>query len=360
MSVFSGGILVVANKANSFNRAILGQFLSASMGRVQIFDQSRGGRRSVHVTLSGSGIGFCVNSMHSHSDLSRTVMKMSCVFRTTTLGRIPSYRFCPVRTMHAGILNARGILGTTVTSNIGQIMILDASGTICPVGTVNVSGTVTRGLVITGSQVVPTANPIVYTAHCNGIVTSHNSIVPLFVGRLRDNRPLAIASPGVAHFLVSLRSSISLILRTFRRTRRNSVFIRGTPTSAITSLTRTLGRLFSHSGSIGIVNAHRKRGLCRSLVSHRRVTGTRSVKHCCHVPSSGHSLGCGGFFIRNRRRVSSLSSCASRGARQLSIRNMGGILLGLRCVRRGLSTWNCSTNECAAEACRSRPYSYQA
>lgn len=185
VSMFGKGALVVANKANSFNGTILGEFLRASVNRVHVFSESRGGRSSVHrrfrtgVPRIDSGVGFFVNSIESLTSIGGTVRNMSCVFRTTTLGRIPSYRFFPVRTIGAGILNASGILATTVSRNIGAMVYLSASGTTCPMGTVKASGTVVRGMVITGSEAMDPSGAGVYYAHCKGIVYSHNSMVPL-------------------------------------------------------------------------------------------------------------------------------------------------------------------------------------
>lgn len=151
-----------------------------------------------------------------------------------------------------------------------------------------------------------------------------------------------MASPGVAHFVVALSSTISLMVCTFRRKRGNSLFMRGTPTTALSMLTQTLGRACTrispgcNRARIGAVNAHRNRGLCRALMAHRRVTGTISVNSCCHVPYSAHSLGCSGFFARNGRSVTHVRSCRDRGATHLSIRNVGGLLLGLHFVHRSL------------------------
>lgn len=171
---------MVANNANSFNGTMLHHFLSSSVGRVHVFDHSRGGRSSVHRRLRGPGMGFCVNGIHSHRSISNTVVKISCIFSTTTLGRIPDYRFFPLRTIRAGIVNASGMLRSTVTRNMGGIIILSASGTTCPVGTVNVDGTVVRGITVTGNHTLNRrTNAAVYYAHCNGIVTDHNSMVPL-------------------------------------------------------------------------------------------------------------------------------------------------------------------------------------
>lgn len=178
--MFGSGALLVAKNANSFNGTILQHFLSSSVGRVHVFDHSRGGRSSVHRRLRGPGIGFCVKGIHGGASISITVQNISCIFSTTTLGRIPDYRFFPVRTAHAGIRKARGILLSTVRRNIGGIIILSASGTTCPVGTVKVSGTLVRGITVTGKhRLNRKTRAAVYYAHCNGIVTDQNSIVPL-------------------------------------------------------------------------------------------------------------------------------------------------------------------------------------
>lgn len=143
---------------------------------------------------------------------------------------------------------------------------------------------------------------------------------------------MAIARPGVAEFVVSLSRTISLILFTFRGKISNSVLIRGTPTYAVNILTRTMGRLFYPRTRVGIVNVHRNRGVCRALLAGRRYTRTASVNGFCHIPYSGHSLGCSGCFGSNSGSHGPLARFGSGGARLLGIRRMGRGLLSLTCV----------------------------
>lgn len=277
--------MLVAKKANSFKGGFIRAVLHSCprMGGVVVCSHSRLGRFRLGRGCPNRGcprLHFFVNSIHSLRHLAQTYRKISIVVRTTTVGRISATRCGPRRYVGAGMRNTRGIVGTTLTANMRRIITLSASGTYTPVGLCNTAGLASSGLFATTGGVDNSGGVQFSMIHCNGIVNSHNSMVPFFVGgHSGKTGRLPVASLHVAHFGVSLRTNITLIVCTVKRRLNNRVFVPGVPSCRVRSITATVTPGLPRIR----INVHPKRGLRRRVVAMASTLSAVSLNECCIV-----------------------------------------------------------------------------
>lgn len=320
--------VLVANTTKDVNSRVIGRVTICRPTHLILMSTTRAPVRSIHLFVDGGCTSVPYRAViadvagTAHVRRVFSTCRPSCMFRTTTCGRIPVVRSGPSRTMRGGVCNAHIVTSVTIGCNAGGFIVVSASGTIGPAGIVKYDGQVYRvcyrslGGTVMSNGIGKIARFI--AAHFNGILNDGNSIVPVFGGRVTVNNPVAIARPSVVHFFVLVPRTYGLMLRTNAVNGKNRVFIFSVNGPIhVTSLTGHVVTLSNMSNvSVGCMKLHSNRGLCRRILGSGRTA--MPARRPGVVMTGIHRCPCR-LTYRGRRRLCSLSFACS------SVTMIGGV-----------------------------------
>ncbi len=331
--MFKDKVLLITGGTGSFGNAVLKRFLSTDVREIRIFSRDEKKQEDMRIALNNPKLKFYIGDVRNYDGINEAMKGVNYVFHAAALKQVPSCEFYPMEAVRTNVLGAENVLNAVVANHVERLVVLSTDKAVYPINAMGISKAMMEKLMVAKSRMRTPGETIMCATRYGNVMASRGSVIPLFIGQLKEGKPLTITDPHMTRFLMSLEDSVDLVLHAFEHARQGDIFIQKAPASTVGDLALALKEIFSEEASIRVIGTRHGEKLYESLVSREEMAKAEDMGRYYRIPADNRDLNYNKYFVEGEIKISEIDDYTSHNTKRLTVEQVKEILLNLDFVK---------------------------
>jgi UDP-glucose 4-epimerase len=328
--MFDNKILMITGGTGSFGNTVLKRFLDTNVKEIRIFSRDEKKQEDMRILLANDKVKFHIGDVRDIASINQAMVGVDYVFHAAALKQVPSCEFFPMEAVKTNIIGTENVLNAAIANKVKRVVVLSTDKAVYPINAMGISKAMAEKLVIAKSRMIPAdSETIICSTRYGNVMASRGSVIPLFVGQLKNNQPLTVTDPNMTRFLMSLEDSVDLVLHAFEHSKQGDVFVQKAPASTVADLAQALKEIFQKTNEIKIIGTRHGEKLYESLISREEMAKAEDMGRYYRIPADNRDLNYEKYSDKGEEEVSLLDDYTSHNTVLLSVDDIKGLLLKL-------------------------------
>jgi UDP-N-acetylglucosamine 4,6-dehydratase len=335
--MFKDKTLLITGGTGSFGNAVLKRFLETDVREIRIFSRDEKKQEDMRIALNSSKLKFYIGDVRNSDSLQEAMHGVNCVFHAAALKQVPSCEFYPMEAVRTNILGAENMLNAAVAQGVERVVVLSTDKAVYPINAMGLSKAMMEKLMVAKSRMRLGGETVMCATRYGNVMASRGSVIPLFVGQIKQKKPITVTDPSMTRFLMSLEDSVDLVLHAFNHAQQGDIFVQKAPASTVGVLAQALKELFHSDAPIRIIGTRHGEKLYESLISREEMAKADDMGRYYRIPADNRDLNYAKYFVEGEPRISDFDDYTSHNTERLDVDGVKALLLKLDFIREQLS-----------------------
>ncbi|TCV55897.1 nucleoside-diphosphate sugar epimerase/dehydratase [Pseudomonas fluorescens] len=335
--MFDDKILMITGGTGSFGNTVLKRFLNTGVREIRIFSRDEKKQEDMRISLANDKVKFYIGDVRDYHSLVQAMTGVDYIFHAAALKQVPSCEFYPMEAVKTNVNGTENVLNAAIACGVKRVVVLSTDKAVYPINAMGISKAMAEKLVVAKSRMIPDQGTVICATRYGNVMASRGSVIPLFVGQLKDGEPLTVTDPEMTRFLMSLEDSVDLVLHAFEHGQQGDIFIQKAPASTVGDLAVALKELFKSSSPIKIIGTRHGEKLYESLVSREEMAKSEDMGRYYRIPADNRDLNYKKYFVEGEQRISEQDDYTSHNTERLDVEGIKKVLLKLDYIQEVLN-----------------------
>ena len=327
--MFVDKTLMITGGTGSFGNAVLKRFLETGVKEIRIFSRDEKKQEDMRVAFNNPKLKFYIGDVRDYDSIHDAMKDVNYAFHAAALKQVPSCEFYPMEAVRTNVLGAENVMNAAITNNVERVIVLSTDKAVYPINAMGLSKAMMEKLMVAKSRMRSEGETVLCATRYGNVMASRGSVIPLFVGQLKEGKPITITDPAMTRFLMSLEDSVDLVLHAFEHGRQGDIFVQKAPASTIEVLAQALKELFDKKNEIRVIGTRHGEKLYESLVSREELAKAEDMGQCYRIPADNRDLNYGKFTVDGEMKIASFEDYTSHNTTRLDVESVKNLLLKL-------------------------------
>jgi UDP-glucose 4-epimerase len=259
------------------------------------------------------------------------------VFHAAALKQVPSCEFYPMEAVKTNVLGTENVLNAATASNVKRVVVLSTDKAVYPINAMGISKAMAEKLMVAKARTQLESETVFCATRYGNVMASRGSVIPLFVGQLKEGKPLTVTDPNMTRFLMSLEDSVDLVLYAFQHGKQGDLFVQKAPASTVADLAQALKEVFKADSQIRVIGTRHGEKLYESLISREEMAKAEDMGDYYRIPADNRDLNYAQFFSEGEEKIAQFEDYTSHNTEQLDVEQVKKLLLKLDFIQEELN-----------------------
>jgi len=335
--MFVDKTLMITGGTGSFGNAVLKRFLETDVKEIRIFSRDEKKQEDMRIAFSNPKLKFYIGDVRDYDSIHDAMKGVNYAFHAAALKQVPSCEFYPMEAVRTNVLGAENVMNAAIANNVERLIVLSTDKAVYPINVMGLSKAMMEKLMVAKSRMRLEGETVLCATRYGNVMASRGSVIPLFVGQLKEGKPLTITDPAMTRFLMSLEDSVDLVLHAFEHGRQGDIFVQKAPASTIEVLAQALKELFDKKNEIRVIGTRHGEKLYESLVSREELAKAEDMGQCYRIPADNRDLNYGKFTVDGEMEIASFEDYTSHNTTRLDVEHVKNLLRKLDFIQEHLN-----------------------
>jgi UDP-glucose 4-epimerase len=335
--MFDNKVLMITGGTGSFGNAVLSRFLKTDVREIRIFSRDEKKQEDMRIALNHPKLKFYIGDVRDYDSIRDAMKGVDYVFHAAALKQVPSCEFYPMEAVRTNILGAENMMNAAISAGVERVVVLSTDKAVYPINAMGLSKAMMEKLMVAKARMRTEGETVLCATRYGNVMASRGSVIPLFVGQLKEGKPLTITDPTMTRFLMSLDESVDLVLYAFEHGQQGDIFVQKSPASTVEALAKALMELFRPDGEIRIIGTRHGEKLFESLVSREEMARADDMGAYFRIPADNRDLNYSKFFDDGEIAITSHDDYTSHNTDRLDIAGVKKLLCTLAFIQEQLN-----------------------
>lgn len=335
--MFSGKTLLITGGTGSFGNAVLRRFLNTGIRQIRIFSRDEKKQEDLRIRLKNDKVKFYIGDVRDRDSIDAAMQGVDYVFHAAALKQVPSCEFYPLEAVKTNVLGAQNVLDASIANNVKKVIVLSTDKAVYPINAMGLSKAMMEKLMVAKARMTDPKRTVFCATRYGNVMASRGSVIPLFVGQIKEGKPLTITDPSMTRFLMSIEDAVDLVLYAFNNARQGDIFVQKAPASTIGDLAEAVRRLMKRANEIKIIGTRHGEKLYETLVTREELAKAEDLGEYYRIPVDDRDLNYNKYFIEGEEQVSHTEDYNSHNTRRLNVDEVKTLLANLYYVQQELA-----------------------
>lgn len=335
--MFVDKTLMITGGTGSFGNAVLKRFLETDVKEIRIFSRDEKKQEDMRIAFDNPKLKFYIGDVRDYDSIHDAMKGVNYVFHAAALKQVPSCEFYPMEAVRTNVLGAENVMNAAIANNVERVIVLSTDKAVYPINAMGLSKAMMEKLMVAKSRMRLAGETVLCATRYGNVMASRGSVIPLFVGQLKEGKPITITDPAMTRFLMSLEDSVDLVLHAFEHGRQGDIFVQKAPASTIEVLAQALKELFGKKSQILVIGTRHGEKLHESLVSREELAKAEDMGQCYRIPADNRDLNYGKFTVDGELEIASFEDYTSHNTTRLDVESVKKLLLKLAFIQEHLN-----------------------
>ncbi len=334
--MFLDKVLMITGGTGSFGNAVLKRFLQTDVREIRIFSRDEKKQEDMRIAFHHPKLKFYIGDIRNPDSVSEAMKGVNYVFHAAALKQVPSCEFYPMEAVRTNVQGAENVMNAAIANDVERVIVLSTDKAVYPINAMGLSKAMMEKLMVAKSRMRAAGETVFCATRYGNVMASRGSVIPLFIGQLKEGRELTITDPHMTRFLMSLDESVDLVIHAFEHARQGDIFVQKAPASTIEVLARALSDIFGKENAVRVIGTRHGEKLYESLVSREELAHAEDMGQYYRIPADNRDLNYSKFSVEGETEIASFEDYTSHNTLRLDLEGVKKMLLRLDFVQEQL------------------------
>ena len=335
--MFDNKVLMITGGTGSFGQTVLKRFLATDVREIRIFSRDEKKQEEMRIALNNPKLKFYIGDVRDFDGLVSAMKGVDYVFHAAALKQVPSCEFYPMEAVKTNVLGTENVLNAATASNVKRVVVLSTDKAVYPINAMGISKAMAEKLMVAKARTQLESETVFCATRYGNVMASRGSVIPLFVGQLKEGKPLTVTDPNMTRFLMSLEDSVDLVLYAFQHGKQGDLFVQKAPASTVADLAQALKEVFKADSQIRVIGTRHGEKLYESLISREEMAKADDMGDYYRIPADNRDLNYAQFFSEGEEKIAQFEDYTSHNTEQLDVEQVKKLLLKLDFIQEELN-----------------------
>ena len=331
--MFKNKILMITGGTGSFGQTVLKRFLETDVREIRIFSRDEKKQEEMRIALNNPKLKFFIGDVRDYDSLQPAIKGVDYVFHAAALKQVPSCEFYPLEAVKTNVLGTENVLSAATINHVKKVVVLSTDKAVYPINAMGISKAMAEKLMVAKARTQLESETVFCATRYGNVMASRGSVIPLFVGQLKESKPLTVTDPNMTRFLMSLEDSVDLVLYAFTNGTQGDLFVQKAPASTVADLAQALKEIFMSSSPVRVIGTRHGEKLYESLISREEMAKAEDMGEYYRIPADNRDLNYAQFFSEGEEKIALFEDYTSHNTKRLDVDGVKKLLLNLDFIR---------------------------
>lgn len=332
--MFKGKILLITGGTGSFGNAVLRRFLNTDIKEIRIFSRDEKKQDDMRKQYNNEKLKFYLGDVRDVNSIVDTMRGVDYVFHAAALKQVPSCEFYPMQAVETNIVGTENILNVAINANVKKVIVLSTDKAVYPINAMGVSKAMMERVAVAKSRNIDDNQTMIACTRYGNVMASRGSVIPLFLGQIKDGKPLTITDPNMTRFMMSLDDAVELVLFAFENGKTGDIFVQKAPAATVGLLANTLKNMVGKpEHKVNVIGTRHSEKLYETLLTREEMVHAIDMDEYYRIPADTRDLNYDKFFNDGEEVITQAHEYHSHNTTQLNEEELKQMLLNLREIK---------------------------
>ncbi|WXN21765.1 polysaccharide biosynthesis protein [Escherichia coli] len=334
---FKNKVLMITGGTGSFGNTVLKRFLETDIKEIVIFSRDEKKQEDMRIALNNKKLKFVIGDTRCYESINEAMRGVDYVFHAAALKQVPSCEFYPMEALKTNVIGTENVLNAAINNEVKKVVLLSTDKAVYPINAMGISKAMAEKILVAKSRIVGSSGPIMCATRYGNVMASRGSVIPLFVEKIKQGKPLTITNPNMTRFLMSLEDSVDLVLHAFAYGQQGDIFVQKAPASTVNELSVALCDIFNSQLNYKIIGTRHGEKLYETLVSREEMAKAQDMGRYFRIPADNRDLNYDKYIISGKPETNNIDDYTSHNTTRLNVEEIKDLLLTLDYIKYEMS-----------------------
>ena len=291
MTSFRDKTLLITGGTGSFGRTMLERLIGTDIGEIRIFSRNTQKQQEIrqevqakHPAEAGK-VRFFAGDVRSLEDCRSAMEGVDFVFHAAAMKLIPDCEQAPMDALHINVIGSDNVVAAAVEAGAEAVVCLSTDKAAYPINVMGLSKAFEERVAFFRAR--DSRTRVCCTRYGN-VLMSQGSVIPLWMGQIRQGLPVTLTSAEMTRFIMTLPEAVDLVLFALEHGRTGDVFVQKSPACTIGTQAEAVCELFGAPKScIKIIGLRPGEKMYETLLTKEEAVKAEDMGDYYRVPTLG-------------------------------------------------------------------------
>ena len=337
MSLFKEKTLLITGGTGSFGNAVLRRFLKSDIGEIRILSRDEKKQDDMRKYYNSDKLKFYIGDVRNPESVEWVMHGVDFVFHAAALKQVPSCEFFPMEAVRTNVIGTNNVLNSATKAGVKRIVCLSTDKAAYPINAMGISKAMMEKVIKAKAREVKATGTVIACTRYGNVMCSRGSVIPLFIDKIKNGKPVTITDPNMTRFLMNLDEAVDLVLFAFENAVPGDLFIQKADASTIRDLAKAVQKLFGDTGTQIIGTRHGEK-LYETLMTREERLHSVDMGNYFRIAEDERDLNYDKYFVQGEVKTQSDEAYTSHNTRRLDVDGIVEKLLTTDYVQNELRT----------------------
>jgi UDP-glucose 4-epimerase len=315
--MFKDKKILITGGTGSFGSSVLSRLLKEKLHEIRIFSRDEKKQDDLRKKITDKRVKFYIGDVRNFDSLDEAVCGVDYIFHAAALKQVPTCEYFPQEAIMTNIMGANNLIKSSIKNSVKKVIFLSTDKAVYPINAMGMSKALMEKLVLANCRKKSNSTVFCITRYGN-VMLSRGSVIPLFLGQIKNNKPITITDPSMTRFLMTLNDSVQLVLHALKYGKSGDIFVLKSSSSTILNLANALKKIFRSKVIIKSIGTRLGEKKHETLVSKEEMFFAEQIKNYIRIPIMNNDLNYRPYFTEGNKVLSEIKEYTSENTKVLT------------------------------------------
>jgi UDP-N-acetylglucosamine 4,6-dehydratase len=330
--------LLITGGTGTFGNIVLNDAFSKGFKSIRIFSRDEKKQDDMRKFYSGKNIEFIIGDIRNKDSCLDVMAGVDFVFHAAALKQVPSCEFFPNEAYLTNVVGTQNILDAACSKKVSNFTFLSTDKAVYPINSMGISKAMAEKICLAKSRQYNSDHQTnINITRYGNVMGSRGSVIPVFIDKILNNKPLPITNFDMTRFLMLPSESLDLVTHSFQSGKNGQILVKKSPACSIKTLVKALEITFKRELECNYIGIRHGEKLYETLISSEEKVRTEDSLGYFSVNPDSRNLDYEGYFSKGNLNIEKTIEYNSTTTISLNEEQVSKLLLRLDVIQEALN-----------------------
>tara|TARA_Y100001935_G_scaffold250986_1_gene252033 strand:- start:72 stop:1118 length:1047 start_codon:yes stop_codon:yes gene_type:complete len=324
----AGKKIGITGGTGSFGTTVLNELVDSDVEEIKILSRDEKKQDDLRKKLNDSRVKFIIGDVREKDSVDNFSLNLDYIFHAAALKQVPSCEFFPMEAFKTNVVGTSNVIDSAIKHEVERVICLSTDKAVYPINAMGLSKAMLEKVAVAKSR-ESNKTKVCVTRYGN-VLASRGSVIPVFLKKIAQNKPLTLTDGSMTRFLMTLDEAVDLVFFAFSHGNNGDTLVQKSPASTMNEITSALvkaaGKKDYKIGNIGIRHGEK---MYEVLLSREERAIAEDLGTYFRVPADNRDLNYEKYFSEGTFAYKSAEEYNSNNTNKLNEKQVYEILSNL-------------------------------
>lgn len=223
--MFDGKKVLITGGTGSLGTALTKRLLKTNVETIRIFSRDELKQVQMNSKLNDKRLRFLIGDVRDKGRLVRALEDIDIVIHAAALKHVPVVEYNPFEAVKTNVYGTQNLIEACLENNVEKALAVGTDKAVAPLNTYGTTKLLMERLFVSANYYKGNHKINFMCVRYGNVLGSRGSIVPRFVGQIKNNEKITITDPSMTRFNITMNEALDLITRALEKGTGGEIFV---------------------------------------------------------------------------------------------------------------------------------------